>query len=307
MNHKVSVIINCHNGEKYLSETLKSLENQTFIDYEVIFWDNCSNDNTPNIAKSFDSRIRYYRSDSFTSLGEARNQALMLVEGEYVAFLDSDDLWDPNKLSFQVEYMDQHSEVGILLSNFRMLNMLNDRIIESNNPAIEQDFSFTDFLCDYKYCLSTFLIRKKAIDDSSAWFNPDLQYVEEYDFFAQIAYRWNVHYMSEVLATYRIHKNMNSIALSGKKPEEYMIVLDHLRSIIDDFDRKCPELAAWLCYISALFETKNMVCGGDNKNARKTILPYIKYNYRALAFYLLTFLPKTVSTSIYAWFYKTHL
>ena len=74
---KVSVIVNCYNGEEFLAETLETIKNQTFKDYELIFWDNCSTDNTPNIAKSFDERLRYFRGEELIQLGQALNNAFI--------------------------------------------------------------------------------------------------------------------------------------------------------------------------------------------------------------------------------------
>ncbi|MDC0193341.1 glycosyltransferase, partial [Pelagibacteraceae bacterium] len=78
----VSVIINVHNGEEYLNECIQSVLNQSFIDYELILYDNLSTDNTHKIISSFkDLRIKYYKSDKFLKLGEARNRALEEANG----------------------------------------------------------------------------------------------------------------------------------------------------------------------------------------------------------------------------------
>ena len=77
MKDLVSVIINCHNGDQYLKKAIKSVISQTYSNWELVFWDNCSNDKSEKIIKSFnDKRIRYFKSKSFTSLYKARNYAL---------------------------------------------------------------------------------------------------------------------------------------------------------------------------------------------------------------------------------------
>lgn len=307
MKHRVSVVMNCHNGAEYLRETLECLKNQSYSDFEVIFWDNCSDDETSDIAQSFDSRMKYFRSDLYTTLGEARNEAVSRAEGEYIAFLDCDDIWEREKLQLQVTFMDEHNDVGLLLTNFKIMNMLSNKTIASNNPSTDMVLGYSSFLCDYKYCMSTSMIRKSALEKLSMWFDSHLQYVEEYDFFARIAYRWNVYYLSSVTTTYRVHKNMNSIKLSGEKPDEYRLVLRHLRDDIEGFDNKYPTVKNWLCYISDFFLTKNFLSEGNNISARITIRPYIQYNYRALVFYLLSFLPSAVSKGLYHLFYRIHM
>ena len=72
----VSVIINCYNGQKYLAEAIDSVFSQTYKDWEIIFWDNCSTDDSAKIAKSYGEKLKYYCSNTNTTLGEARNKAI---------------------------------------------------------------------------------------------------------------------------------------------------------------------------------------------------------------------------------------
>ena len=90
----VSIIMNCYNGETYLADALKSIISQTYKNFEVIFWDNQSHDNSAFIYKSFkDKRLKYYYAKKHTSLYRARNLALKKTRGEFIAFLDTDDVW----------------------------------------------------------------------------------------------------------------------------------------------------------------------------------------------------------------------
>ena len=103
----VSIIMNCHNGQKYIKESLNSIKKQTFKNWETIFFDNQSNDNSLEIAKSFkkDKRIKIFKSIKKLSLYEARNEAIKKTRGIYIAFLDADDLWLPKKLEIQLDYI----------------------------------------------------------------------------------------------------------------------------------------------------------------------------------------------------------
>ena len=90
----VSIIMNCHNGEMYLSEAVESVLSQTYRNWELIFWDNQSNDRSSEIIKScIDPRIYYHYAKEFTTLGEARNLAISKSQGKFIAFLDADDIW----------------------------------------------------------------------------------------------------------------------------------------------------------------------------------------------------------------------
>jgi len=99
----VSIIMNCYNGEKYLREAIDSIYAQTYQNWEIVFWDNLSTDNSAEIAKSYDHRLRLFCSEETTPLGQARIKALENAQGEYVSFLDVDDLWLPNMLKELVD------------------------------------------------------------------------------------------------------------------------------------------------------------------------------------------------------------
>ena len=99
----VSVIINCHNGEKFLNKSIQSVINQTYNNWEIIFWDNKSTDKSEQIVRSFkDRRIKYFKSNKFQRLYKTRNLAIKNSKGKYLCFLDTDDLWNKNKLSAQI-------------------------------------------------------------------------------------------------------------------------------------------------------------------------------------------------------------
>lgn len=83
---KVSVIVNCYNSEEYLREALESIKGQTYDDYEVVFIDNCSTDNSAAIAKKFGDKLNYFKTTETIPLGAGRNYAIERCTGEYIAF-----------------------------------------------------------------------------------------------------------------------------------------------------------------------------------------------------------------------------
>lgn len=107
---KVSIIMPSYNTAKYIGFSIESVMQQTYCDWELIIIDDCSTDGTREIINSFeDSRIRilYNRKNSGAAI--SRNRALRLATGRWIAFLDSDDLWEPCKLEHQLNYMVEHS------------------------------------------------------------------------------------------------------------------------------------------------------------------------------------------------------
>lgn len=103
----VSVIIPTFNAEKYISETIQSVQNQTYQNWEIVLVDDASTDETQTIITSFltDKRIQFYPLEINSGTGISRNTALAKAEGKYIAFLDADDLWKPEKLQKQVAFM----------------------------------------------------------------------------------------------------------------------------------------------------------------------------------------------------------
>ena len=96
----VSIIVNCYNGEKYLLKALNSVLKQKYQNFELVFVDNYSTDSSAKLFKSIkDPRFKYYKTQKKINLYEARNYALKKCKGDFIAFLDSDDLWDKNFLS----------------------------------------------------------------------------------------------------------------------------------------------------------------------------------------------------------------
>ena len=99
----VSIIMNCHNGERYLKESLKSVLNQSYRNWELIFFDNASTDKSKYIFNTFtDSRFKYFFSKKKINLYKARNLAIKETKGNFIAFIDVDDLWEKKNMLFHI-------------------------------------------------------------------------------------------------------------------------------------------------------------------------------------------------------------
>ena len=111
MDDLVSIIMPSYNTEDYIGESIQSVINQTYSNWELIIVDDCSNDNTDNVVKPFlaDSRIKYFKNEHNSGAAVTRNKALREAKGEWIAFLDSDDLWMPEKLEKQINFMIFHT------------------------------------------------------------------------------------------------------------------------------------------------------------------------------------------------------
>ena len=117
MSSLISVIVNCHNGEKYLEKCISSILNQKYENFEIIFFDNFSSDNSKKILENFkDERIKYFYSDIKFPLYQARNEAIKKSSGSLIAFLDVDDWWEEDYLSSKEKFF-ENSEYDYFYSN----------------------------------------------------------------------------------------------------------------------------------------------------------------------------------------------
>lgn len=121
----VSVITPVYNKEKYIEATIQSVKSQTYENWELVIVDDCSTDQSAEIVKQYaknDERIRYYLNENNSGAAESRNRAIELSKGEYIAFLDSDDLWSPDKLEKQLEFM-QKRQCAFCFSACNVIDM----------------------------------------------------------------------------------------------------------------------------------------------------------------------------------------
>ena len=108
MEKLISIITPSFNSEKFISETIQSVQNQTYKNWELLIVDDCSEDKTIEIIEAFvqnDTRIQLFQLHNNQGTGFARNHALSLAKGRFIAFLDADDLWKPEKLTTQIDFM----------------------------------------------------------------------------------------------------------------------------------------------------------------------------------------------------------
>ena len=154
----ISILMNCYNGEEYLHEAITSVLNQTYNNWELVFWNNRSNDGSEKIFKSFsDKRLKYYLSQDHSKLGEARRRAYKHLKGDFIAVLDTDDIWYPSKLEKQISCF-KDPEVGLVISNAYFFNKINKVKIYRKPPA--QGWVFNNLLENYFVCLATLMFRK---------------------------------------------------------------------------------------------------------------------------------------------------
>lgn len=124
MNELVSIIMPSYNTADYIGESIKSVQAQGYSNWELIIVDDCSTDNTDDVVKPFliDSRIRYLKNERNSGAAVSRNRALREAKGRWIAFLDSDDLWVPEKLEKQIGFMEKNG-YSFSYTNYEEIDM----------------------------------------------------------------------------------------------------------------------------------------------------------------------------------------
>ena len=208
----VSIIMNCYNGEKYLKLALKSLIKQKYKNWELIFWDNKSTDKSKKIFKSFkDKRFRYFYAKRFTSLYAARNKAILRSKGQFISFLDADDLWMPNKLNLQIPLF-KNKKVGVVYSKLYILNQSkNIKKIHVNKKLPEGNISKI-IISNYNIGIITTVIRKNILKKLKKNFDYRFTHIGDFDLFIRLSKICEFKAAQLPTATYRAHgKNLTTI------------------------------------------------------------------------------------------------
>ena len=206
MNNKpiISIIMKCYNGEAFLNEAINSITKQTFENWELIFFDNNSKDNSEKIVKSFkDSRIKYFKSDRLLNLYDARNLAVKKTTGDYISFLDTDDMWTKDKLEKQINFIKKNSNYKILYSNYYVLKNNEKQIMYKNE--LPSGFITQKLLDFYGIGINTAFLDKSIFDQYN--FKKDLNIIGDFDFFIKTSKKFEIGYISDPLTFYRIHEN----------------------------------------------------------------------------------------------------
>jgi len=232
----VSVIMPVYNTGKIVSETIDSVLSQTWHDFEFIIIDDGSRPETSNIIKRYsDSRIRYYYQEN-RGMAAARNRGIELAQGEYLAFLDHDDIWLPEKLERQIEIMQADPSVGLVYSPVVLFNSEGERW-EHPFPLIS-GFGFYDLLAGDKIqSASCVLIRRETLREIKEPFCDECKPCDDWYLWLSIAFHWKIQHTTEKLVLYRIHANN----VSNHTIEMYeggITVLRKLRSSIADLISK---------------------------------------------------------------------
>ena len=171
MTHLISVIIPVYNGKQFLSEAINSILQQNYNPLEIIVVDDGSTDGTVRLQNSFGEQVRYVYQDN-KGPAAARNTGLVVANGEFIAFLDSDDVWPPNKLNTQINYLLQNLNLEVIIG---YTTSFDSEITNANKILLEKDSVIS-------VQLGSALFRKSAFEKVGT-FDEELKFSEDHDWF----------------------------------------------------------------------------------------------------------------------------
>ncbi len=298
----VSIIMNCLNCAKYLREAIDSVFAQTYTDWEIIFWDNASTDNSAEIAKSYGEKVRYFRSKETVPLGKARNWAIEKARGKYIAFLDCDDVWLPQKLEKQIPLFEKNPRVGLAFCDTIFFNKKGKEMQLYKRKKPPRGQVFKELLKEYFLSMETVVIRKKALNSLSQWFDDRFNIIEEAELFLRMAYKgWEFDYVDEPLAKWRVHSESWTFSKKYLFPQEVEIMLKKFSNLFDSFEKKFENeirfLKSKIQYQYAILEWQK----GKN-NVRKRLRPYLFTRKRYFIPYIFSFFPYSFYKKLVSFF-----
>lgn len=288
---KVSVVLTTHNGATrgYLKAAADSVITQTFTDYELLIIDDGSTDKTKDVCYQYlnHGNVQYiYQQNS--GLAAARNTGIKAANGDYICFIDDDDVWKENKLKIQVSLLDKNKHISMTFTNLEFIDEKGNVIGEQCHFA--EGNIFKKLLCENIVdAPSSVMIRREALNRSGL-FKEWMKSAEDYELWLRVAREHNIQSINEKLVKYRIHQN--KMMRNQSKMEFYTFSALYYATENESFENTNRAYSSWYSfYFYKRFDLK------DYKEARSFFWFYFSNqwpNMRMIIFYLLSFFPKLV-------------
>lgn len=218
----VTVLMVTYNASTYIYESINSVLNQTFTDFELLIYNDGSTDNTQDIVNSInDARIKYIHNETNKGLFYARNAALNAALGRYIAILDSDDIARPERLSIQYDFMEKNPSVALCGSNAIVIDSHGEIIDKTINKRKLRKANFKAELFFTNIFVNSSTIFRKDIALRAGGYR-DMAPVEDYDLFIRIAEKHAIFVYNQAFVYYRRHNN-NVSTKQSKIGDSYLL------------------------------------------------------------------------------------
>jgi len=277
----VSVIIPAYNSAAFVLQAVQSALDQTYGNYEVIVVDDGSTDDTKLVLSRFDGQFRYLYQPN-RGLSAARNAGIALAKGDFVCFLDADDLWAPDKVELQVAYMERHRDIALLSTGYE--HFTDDGAVapplyavalpvETAARTFTSRDDFVKFVSANFIFVSTVMVRKDCFDKSGL-FDTNLRAAEDRDMWLRISAHFDIACLPPILVRKRNH-SLNMSKDRTRQIRSRIQVLEKNRALF-------PELApssAWDKQLGKLYlrTAYDSLSRDQSKEARRAALRSLRY------------------------------
>lgn len=255
MNNKplVSIIMPAYNAEKTIKESIESVLTQTYQNWELLIVNDGSKDNTSSVVSSYDDvRIKLIEQVN-GGVANARNNGLQKAQGEYIAFLDSDDLWTIDKLEKQINYFQENIEVGLVYTDRKCFFENVDKAFDCEyKESIDIDDNYLRLLI-YDYIATLTVMIKREVIVNVGLFDKELFGTEDWDLWIRIAKKYKIGHLKERLAYYREHDGGISKNFDRHSVEERKVIEKHVLN--NSIEKKVINLSLWVWYKKSLIHS----------------------------------------------------
>lgn len=210
----VSVLLPVYNGDKFLSEAINSILNQTFEDFELLIINDCSKDRSEEIVLSFkDSRIRYIKNESNLGLAATLNYGIRFSKGEFIARMDQDDIAEPSRLAKQLVAFEEDADLTVCGTQFTMFGAVDKTT--SSYPTEPENIRAS--LLFYN-CVAhpTVMIRKKVLLENDLFYDSNYDWAEDFELWNRASKKVKFRNLPESLLNYRINEDSMTGSSSDK-------------------------------------------------------------------------------------------
>lgn len=207
---RLSVLLPVYNAAESVAQALDSVLTQSFSDFEVIVIDDGSTDGSIEVLRQYqDPRVRLSSREN-RGLAASLNEALRSTRGELVARQDADDISELDRFERQVDYLDRHPSVGLVGTNYMLLDERGAEVVTTNLFTHPDDLKVAQVLSN-QFCHGSVMFRRSLIAEVGEY-DPTVGHVEDYDLFARMSHATEVTNLPEPL--YRWHRNPSGVSLS---------------------------------------------------------------------------------------------
>jgi glycosyltransferase involved in cell wall biosynthesis len=206
---KVTVIIPCYNRGKYIAETVESVLNQTYPNVELVVVDDACTDNSRELLERYSDRIRILEHPGRVNRGQsaALNLGIRSSESDYVAFLDSDDLFAPTKIEKQVRFLEENPQFGMVYANGHAVDENGKVIHRFYGKNHREDSDPNRVLLDCYFLLPNNSLLRRKVLDKAGLFDESLRSAQDHDMAIRVAEVTKIAYLDECLFSYRRHRD----------------------------------------------------------------------------------------------------